>query len=143
MFVKTITYTDFDGNVRTEDFYFNLTEAEAFKLSLAKNGGYERWIQNLIDASDGETIYDELSKIILTAYGKKSLDGRQFIKSTEIAEEFKNTQAFSDLMISFLQDPKNAADFFNGIVPREATSTPKTTEVAKADDAPQDDVIVS
>ena len=141
MLVKTMTYTDFDGNTRTEDFYFNLTEAEAFKLSLAKNGGYERWIQNLIEASDGETIYEELSKIILTAYGKKSLDGRQFIKNAAIAEEFKNTQAFSDLIIEFLKDPSKASDFFNGIVPRESPATGNNTNEKAI--TTTDDVIVS
>ena len=40
MFVKTITYTDFLGNTRTEDFYFNLTEAEIIEW-LSTNAGIE------------------------------------------------------------------------------------------------------
>lgn len=123
MLVKTMTYTDFDGAERTEDFYFNLTEAEAFKLSLGKNGGYERWIQNLIDSRDGETLMNEFEKIILNAYGKKSLDGRRFVKNAEIAEEFRQTQAFSDMVISFIRDPKLAADFLKGIVPADSAKS--------------------
>jgi len=30
MLKKTIKYTDFDGNERTEDFYFNLTKARDY-----------------------------------------------------------------------------------------------------------------
>ena len=32
MFIKTINYKDFDGNERSEDFYFNLTQSEILKL---------------------------------------------------------------------------------------------------------------
>ena len=30
---KTITYVDFDGEDKTEDFYFNLTKAELTELA--------------------------------------------------------------------------------------------------------------
>ena len=32
MLKKTITYTDYNGNSRTEDFYFNLTKTELMKM---------------------------------------------------------------------------------------------------------------
>lgn len=131
MLVKRIKYTDFDGNERTEDFYFNLTEEEAFRLSITKNGGYERWINTLIESQDAETLLDEFSKIILNAYGKKSLDGRRFIKTPELAEEFKQTQAYSDMIIGFLRDPQSASDFLKGIVPNEPSSASAGAPVLK------------
>ena len=33
MITETLTYVDFGGTERTEDFYFNLTEAEVLNLS--------------------------------------------------------------------------------------------------------------
>mgnify|MGYP000249563697 FL=1 len=33
MLKKTISYTDYDGNQRTEDFYFNLSKAEITRWS--------------------------------------------------------------------------------------------------------------
>ena len=38
MFKKTITYTDFNGNERTEDFYFHLSKAELAEMDLSKAG---------------------------------------------------------------------------------------------------------
>ena len=35
MIRKTITFHDIDGNVVTDDFYFNLTEAEMLELAKA------------------------------------------------------------------------------------------------------------
>lgn len=108
-------YTDFDGNTREEDFYFNLTQAEALKVVLGKSGGFQRWIQQIIDAQDGEQLYDAFEKIILAAYGEKSLSGREFIKNPEIMNRFKSTQAYSDLIMKLIQDGTFAAEFLNGI----------------------------
>ena len=33
MLKKTITYTDYNGSERTEDFYFNLSKAEAMEMA--------------------------------------------------------------------------------------------------------------
>ena len=35
MLKKTISYTDYDGNQRTEDFYFNLSKAEITEMELS------------------------------------------------------------------------------------------------------------
>ena len=39
MLKKTIQFQDFNGNSRTEDFYFNLTQAEVTELELSVDGG--------------------------------------------------------------------------------------------------------
>ena len=39
MLKKTITYTDYNGNSRTEDFSFNLNEAELAEMVVSVDGG--------------------------------------------------------------------------------------------------------
>ena len=39
MLKKTVTYTDYNGSERTEDFYFNLTKAEIMEMELSTSGG--------------------------------------------------------------------------------------------------------
>lgn len=133
-------YTDFDGNPREEDFYFNLTRAEALKIVVGKSGGFERWIQQIIDAQDGEQLYDAFEKIILTAYGEKSLNGREFIKSQEVIDRFKSTQAYSDLIMRLLNDSTFAAEFLNSIaadqpqkVDKKPQAAPQATSVVDAE----------
>ena len=49
MIKKVISYTDFDGNPRVEEFWFNLTKAEMMDLGLSKDGGYDKYIvDNLV-----------------------------------------------------------------------------------------------
>lgn len=118
MLKKTITYVDFNDTTRTEDFYFNLSKAELAEMQLGVTGGYENWIQGLIDAKDVPTLMKQFKRIILKSYGVKSPDGRRFIKSEALSEEFSQTEAFSELYMELLGDEQKAAAFVNAIVPR-------------------------
>lgn len=125
MLKETRTYTDYDGNQRTEDFYFNLTKAEIMEMDLSATGGLDKWIQKIINEQDGKKIVEIFKMIILKAYGEKSLDGKRFVKSPEISEAFSQTEAYSDLFIELATDAKKAAEFINGIVPGDAKVSPE------------------
>ncbi len=127
MLQKAITYTDYNGEERTETFYFNLTKAELAELNLTTEGGLQEVIQKIIDAKNVPEITKWFKKIILMAYGEKSADGRRFIKSKELAEEFTQTEAYSELFVELLTNEGKAADFINAIVPKvdkQAISSP-------------------
>lgn len=116
MIKKTISYTDYDGNERKEDFYFNLNRAEIVELEMSVEGGLSAWGQSIIDARDSEAIIKMFKNIIGSAYGVKSPDGRRFIKSEELKNEFFQTEAYSELLTEFLTNTKSMTDFFNGLV---------------------------
>lgn len=119
MLKKTITYTDYDGVERTEDFYFNLTRAELLEMELDVTGGMTKYIEYIIAAQDVSKLMRIFKEIILKAYGQKSPDGRRFIKSQEITDEFTQTEAFSNLYMELTNDAKKATDFINGIIPQQ------------------------
>lgn len=48
MLKKTIDYTDYDGNKRTEDFYFNLTKAEVAEMELSTEGGLVKMLEKIV-----------------------------------------------------------------------------------------------
>lgn len=119
MFKKTIKYEDFNGNEREETFYFNLTKAEVTKMELQVNGGYSNVIQRIVDSQDGSAIMEIFEKIILESYGEKSIDGREFMKSKEIVDKFKSTEAYSVLFMELCTDSAKAAEFVTGVLPSE------------------------
>lgn len=117
MLKKTMTYTDYDGNQRTEDFYFNLSKAEVAEMQMSAAGGLDKMINRIISEQDGKRINELFKDLVLRSYGKKSDDGKRFIKSKELAEEFSQTEAYSDLFMELATDADAAAAFVNGIVP--------------------------
>lgn len=127
MLKRIFTYTDFLGNERTEEAFFNLTESEITEMSLAPQGGFDAMIKRIIEAHDGKQIMETFRAIILKAYGKKSEDGRRFIKSKEISEEFSQTPMFNKLYMEIVFDAEKAAEFVSKIMPSS-----KSTIAAKA-----------
>lgn len=121
MYKVTKTYTDFDGNERTEDFYFNLTEAEITKMELSTKGGLDTYIQRITQEQDGQKIMQLFEDLICAAYGVKSDDGKHFLKRPEDLELFKSTQAYSDLYVELATDADKASKFVNGITPKAKT----------------------
>ena len=118
MFKKTVTYTDFNDVERTEDFYFNLTKAEVLEMQLGTAGGFSEMIQRIIDAKDTPQLIKVFKNLVLKAYGEKSLDGKRFIKSPEIAEAFTQTNAYSEIFMELATNDKEASAFVNGITPK-------------------------
>jgi len=112
MIKKTITYTDYNGNQRTEDYYFNLNVVELAELQP-------------LNINDKQTLSDPLGDIktfkefILKSYGEKSADGRMFVKSEEASKNFSQSEAFNALFTEFIDDTTGTKimNFINGILP--------------------------
>ena len=121
MLKKTITYKDYNGVERTEDFMFNLTKAEILEMQLTKDGGMDAAIKKIVDAKDAPEIMRVFKDLILRSYGIVSDDGRRFIKSKEISDSFAQTEAFSMLFMELATDTDAASAFVNGIVPAADT----------------------
>lgn len=119
MLIKTITFKDYFGNERTQDFYFNLNESELTDMNLMVKGGLERQIKNIIATQDQPKLIEYFKSVILASYGKISEDGIRFIKSKELSTEFSQTDAFNKLYMELVSDADKAADFINGVVPQE------------------------
>lgn len=119
MIKETITYTDYNGVERKEDFYFNLTKAEIMEMEMSTKGGLAEMIQRIVAAQDQPAIIKIFKDLIVKAYGVKSPDGKRFIKTPEVVEEFVQTEAFSQMFMKLATDADAAAKFVNGIVPAD------------------------
>ena len=117
MLKKEITFTDYDGEKRTETHYFNLERNELIKLEISSIGGLEESVKRIIEARNGKEIMDTFERIILVSYGEKDLDGVHFNKSEEMSNRFKNSKAYDALFMELVTDDNAAADFINGILP--------------------------
>lgn len=120
MLKKTITYTDYNGVERTEDFYFNLTPSEITEMELGGDESLSSTIERISKSKDIPSIVRMFKGIILKAYGEKTADGKRFVKSEEISTAFSQTEAYSELFMELATDSDAAAAFLNAIIPNEA-----------------------
>lgn len=144
MLKKPITYPDLDGNLITEEFYFNLTKAELIKLEAATQGGLLKHMQSLSVERDGAKIIQIFDDILATAYGRRSEDGKYFVKKPEFFDEFKSSEAYSILFMELIEGGDNAAKFVHEIMPKELVADVEKRELQKkylnrVQDVPMDD----
>ena len=118
MYKITETYTDYDDNQRTEDFYFNYSEAELADLQFSVSGGLAGMIDKIIKTNDMPKLVELFRELIQKAYGEKSNDGRRFMKSPELTKEFTETVAYSQIYMRLATDSKAAQEFINKVVPK-------------------------
>lgn len=128
MLKKHIVYTDYNGNERAEDHYFNLNESEIADMELSVNGGMMALLNQIVTEQDGAKISSIFKTIIEKSYGKKTLDGRGFEKSEEIFKSFYFTEAYNKLYMELLMEKGAAAKFVNGILPH--SFKPKSVETS-------------
>lgn len=116
MIKKTITYHDYNGVERTENFYFNLNKAELMKMEMSIKGGMIEMMERVVAAKDAPAIIAVFEDLIQRSYGVKTPDGRGFIKRASDLEDFMSTEAYSILFMELASDADAAAKFFNGVI---------------------------
>ena len=121
----TITYTDYNNVTRTEDFFFNLNEAELTALQYGVDGGLKEMLERIVKSNDNKQIMACFHELIAKSYGEKSPDGRRFVKSKELSEAFMQTEAYNELMLRFMTDANYSAGFINDVL---ADVTKRTEE---------------
>ncbi len=122
MVKRNITYSDFEGEERTDTFYFNLTEAELTDIELEYDGDMAKKLQVMQEKRDGRGMFRLISNLILRAYGEKTSDGRRFVKNAEMREGFAASDAYSKLLLDLLEDDNKLAAFMTAIMPADIRS---------------------
>ena len=122
MIKKTITYVDYEGETRTEDFYFHLTKRDLLKMQSEYPGGLHKFLMKIVAENNMQKIFEYMEDIIQRSYGVKSPDGRRFITGRddkEVLYSFTQTEAYSQLVMELATNADAAAEFINGIIPED------------------------
>lgn len=119
MLKESITYTDFNGLERTEDFRFNLTKTELTRMETSKSGSLSALLTKIVNAKDMPDILEAIEMLILKSYGEISADGKRFDKSDKLSEDFSHTAAYDALFEKMINDDEYAYKFILGIMPTE------------------------
>jgi len=131
MLVKPITYTNFNGQQVTKDFYFNLTKAELAMRELESDGTWSETLAKISASDKGSVVMPEFRKILKWTYGEKSEDGESFFKSDEVWARFENSEPYSVLIMELLQNGGYSAEFINAILPPDIAAKNREAQAVK------------
>lgn len=117
MFKKLISYTDLDGNAVEEEYYFGLDKPELIKYGLAQDSELEAYFRKIVKEENVKELIILLDDFIMRSVGKRSEDGKRFVKTPEITDSFKQTGAYSEFFMWVVSNPKEVENFFLEILP--------------------------
>lgn len=118
MITKEVSYTDLNGEKQTEVLYFYLSRPEIVRLQSSRPEGYDTYLKNILKEGKKKEIVSFLENLILNSYGEKSADGKRFVKSDEIRNNFEQSLAYDELFTEILSDKTGAeaSSFVNGLL---------------------------
>lgn len=117
MIKKTVTYHDYNGTQRTEDFYFDLSQDKIVEMAVSKDGGIEEFLKRIIQTKDQQEIVRMFREYLRLTYGEKSDDGKYFVQNDEVFEKFKSTRAYEKIFMELAFNADAAAEFVNQTIP--------------------------
>lgn len=136
MIKKTVTYKDFNDEEQTDELLFHMSKADLIQLQMEEGGdGFGEYIQQITDAEDSAEVWRIFKKILKMSFGKKSPDGKRFIKTDEQWDEFTSSEAYSTLVMDLMSDPNAMAEFITKLVPQDLDAD--VAKITATNGAPQ------
>ena len=104
-------------------------------MELSMEGGMRAYIQRIIAAKSQLELVKLFKDVVLKSYGKKSTDGRLFMKNDTIRAEFEAHPAYSMIYMDLVTDEAKASAFVNGIMPADMPKQNPAMEMAATESA--------
>lgn len=141
MLKQTITYEDFNGEEQTDTLFFNLTKAEMMDLFDIKPQ-LEAWVektsgpQRELSVSEIREFLGIIKYLVEKSYGVKSDDGKRFVKTPELFQEFQQSAAYDTFLFSLFEKIENATGFMVNIMPKGIISEAEIAAAVQGAPAP-------
>jgi hypothetical protein len=142
MIKKIIEFLDLDGNKVQEEVLFHLSKADLIQMGTSEDGGIKKYLEDIVASGKPAKIMEGLRFILQTTYGKRSADGKQFVKSPDLFAEFAQTEAYSELLYELVTNAEAASNFINGLLPQELLAKATASAAQMTLELPAGDVQV-
>jgi len=129
MLKREIEFEDFNGVKTTEVFYFNISKPELIEMEVEYDQGFGQFLQDIVEAKNNKELIKHFKAIVLKAYGQKSEDGKRFIKSDQLREEFSQTAAYEALFMELATDDNAASNFLMAVLPKDMVAQIPSTQL--------------
>ena len=97
-------------------------------MNFHAKGGLVNYIESIMNARDIEEIANFFKYILIKSYGEKTPDGKHFMKTPEIEQNFQCSIPYSELYTKLSTDADAAASFINAVIPKDIIEQYKKAE---------------
>lgn len=122
MIKKTISYHDFEGDVREDDFYFSLTQVQFARINRLFPNGLEEYMKKITKDKNADELFRVIDILVSEAYGERQ--GTRFVKVTpdgqKLSDFFTNTEAYDNLLTDLLSSDDALINFLTGCLNKDA-----------------------
>lgn len=122
MIKKIISYHDFDGNERQDEFYFSLNQVQFARINARFPDGLEAYVKKIIKDQNANELFRVIDILVSEAYGERR--GNAFVKVTpdgqKLSDFFTNTEAYDNLLTELITKEDNLVAFLTGCLNQDA-----------------------
>lgn len=116
---ETIQYRDLDGNKVEDLFEFSLNSAEVAEMEVSIKGGLKNYLEKVIREDNQAEILKAFKDILTKSIGRRSDNGKMFLKTEDIRNEFLYSGAYEVMFFRMISDANYAANFVNEAFPHD------------------------
>ena len=132
MLKKTIKFEDYNGEQRSEVYYFNLTKSELTRWNFEHKEGIGPYVDRMLKENNYRELLRVFEDLISMSYGIPDADGLHFRKSKAITEDFENSPAYDELFMELVNDNTKFEAFVTALVPRDLAAEIKKQQAEEA-----------
>lgn len=120
MLKETVTYEDFDGNMVSEDCYFNLSKSQLLELDARHQPkGWGAYLQETVNKNDPNALMDLFIDFLRMTYGIRDMETNRFHQSDEIFEDFQQTLAYDKFFSDLFMVEGKLDNFVKSVMPKD------------------------
>lgn len=110
-----ITYTGYDDEEYTEDWWFHISESDAAEMLMSHKGDFQAYLKTISTELDGAEIVKTFRDTVRRSVGRR--EGKVFNRDKHVADEFMQTPAYTAFFLRLIGDAEFAAKWYTGIFP--------------------------
>lgn len=116
---QEITFTDVDGNVVTEEWYFQLDETDAIEMDIIhdilQKDNPDQYLREIVENKDSRKLLTLWKELLFASVCKR--EGKNLVKGDDILHEFKFGGAYREFFSNLITSDDAGAAFFLQIMP--------------------------
>jgi hypothetical protein len=115
--MRTIRYTDLDGNPQAVDYWFSLGKTDAIKMDFVHRDDPKAYLESIAKNQESRNVMELWEELLFKSVALRTEN--HLVKNQEILDRFIGSGAYEQLFNELIESEDGGAAFFLSIMPQE------------------------